>query len=67
MSTPCPAALVSALTTLTGVLMTSAQGQAMTSICKARISQLFSPQNGCPKKSGGTAATNAAISVTTGV
>ncbi|OPZ22930.1 MAG: hypothetical protein BWZ10_00148 [candidate division BRC1 bacterium ADurb.BinA364] len=46
-STPREAALAMALTRLTGTLTTSAQGQAITSICSARIIQPCGPRNGC--------------------
>ena len=56
-----------ALTRLTGVLITRAQGQAMTSICRARISQPWPPQNGWPNNKGGKRATNRAAPATAGV
>ena len=56
-----------ALTSVTGVEITRAQGQAITSICSARISQPCSPQSGWPKSNGGTMATSAATAVTAGV
>ena len=69
-STPRRAAAVMALITVTGALITSAQGQAITSSASARYSQPVSPgrlKNGCPKSSGGTTATNAAITTINGV
>src|SRR5690606_38358274 len=70
MSTPRRAARVIALMTVTGVLMTSEQGQLMTSSASARYSQPWPSgvsQNGWSKNSGGTVATSAATPTTAGV
>ena len=56
--------------TVTGVLITRAQGQAITSIARARYSQprvSGVSKNGALNSSGGTTATSAASTVTAGV
>ncbi|MNN18566.1 hypothetical protein D3C81_1317780 [compost metagenome] len=61
---PRRAAAVRPLTTVTGVEMTSAQGQAITSITSALYTQAM---NGWPSSSGGSTATRMAKTTTAGV
>ena len=70
-STPIWASRVRALTTVTGMLMISAQGQAMISIASPRYSQPRVPsarsRKGWPKTSTGMATSSAARATTSGV
>ena len=64
MSTPFLAAAASAATMLTGVEITSAQGQAITSSTSARYSHSPQPP---PNSSGGASSTARARAMTAGV
>jgi hypothetical protein len=63
-STPWREALPIAATTVTGVEMTRAQGQATSSSTSARLNH---GTTGSPKSSGGMATSSTASSTTTGV